>query len=108
MDPKSPHNGQNEGYGGSHNPQRLIREAHSLCSGQGRITGRHNPVAGRQGLLEAAILSDEILINFPTFYKNNKIKDKNKKLILKGYIKGKFLTSIGSLGPEPIKKDIVF
>jgi hypothetical protein len=36
-------------------------------------------VAGCQSLLQSAVLRDEILINFPTFIKNNnKIKDKNK------------------------------
>ena len=42
--------------------KHLVTEAHGLSRGQSRIPQLEDAVAGRQRLLEAAVLGDEVLI----------------------------------------------
>ncbi len=67
MHPESPNEGQDQGEAGTKQAQDLVREAHSFCRGQSRITHLQDPLAGRQRLLQAAVLSYEILIKKKIF-----------------------------------------
>ena len=71
--PNGPHNGQDQGKAGWKQAKDLIGKAHGLGRGQSRITQLEDAVAGRQCLLQSAILSDKILIkiNFSLLLKNN-------------------------------------
>ena len=71
--PNGPHNGQDQGKAGWKQAKDLIGKAHGLGRGQSRVSYLQNTVAGRQRLLEAAVLSDEVLIkiNFSLLSKTN-------------------------------------
>ncbi len=62
MHPESPNEGQNQGEASAKQAQDLVREAHSLCRGQSRVTQLQNAVAGSKRLFQAAIFRNKILI----------------------------------------------
>jgi len=62
MNPNGPHNGQEQREAGRKQAKNLVWKAHGLSRGQGRIPDLQDSLAGRQRLLEAAVLSDEVLI----------------------------------------------
>ncbi len=73
MYPDGPHDGQDQSQSSGKEAEDLVGEAHGLSCGQGRVPHLQNTVAGRQRLLEAAVLSDEVLIkiNFSLLRKMN-------------------------------------
>jgi hypothetical protein len=75
MNPDGPHNGQEQREAGWKQAKNLVWKAHGLSRGQGRIPDLQDSLAGRQRLLEAAVLSDEVLIKskFLSFTQNNRI-----------------------------------
>ena len=75
MHPNCPHEGQDQGQARREKAQHLVAEAHSLGCGQRRVSHFQDSLAGRQGLLEAAVLSDEVLIKkkFLSFTQNKRI-----------------------------------
>ncbi len=80
MHPNCPHEGQDQGQARREKAQHLVAEAHSLGCGQRRVSHFQNSLAGRQGLLETAVLSDEVLIRI-----NFSLLRKNKCIIKKIY-----------------------
>ncbi len=70
VDPKGPHDRQKQGEAGREEAQNLIGQAHGLSRGQCRVPDLQDPLAGRQRLLQAAVLSYEVLIkmNFSLFH----------------------------------------
>ncbi len=62
MHPEGTDDGQQQREAGRKKTQNLVGEAHGLGRGQSRVPDLQDTVAGRQRLLQAAVLSYEILI----------------------------------------------
>ena len=72
VNPEGTDEGQDQGHAGRDEAQHLEGKAHGLSRGQRRVPDLQDPLAGRQRLLQAAILRNQILID--KFFSLSKLK----------------------------------
>ncbi len=81
--PEGPHDGQEQREAGWEQAEDLVREAHGLGRGQSRVPHLQNAIAGRQCLLQAAVLSYEVLIKINFSLLHTKLRKIIKNLYIK-------------------------